>query len=109
MYEMLFQTASETLSSVGTAYAAAERSPDLAFYYLLVHEATLSAFREETPPNGAEAVHEAFLHWVESGRDVLLARLKGDTPAEGSYDDAAVALMQQLAAVSDPTGPAASV
>lgn len=100
MYEQLFSTASDTLSRAGTAYNDAGRSADLGFYYLMLHEATLATFREETPPAGNEGLHQAFVAWVEAGRDLLVARLEGRAVPEAPYDDAAVGLMEQLAALS---------
>jgi hypothetical protein len=102
MYQQLVEVAADALANVGSAYDESGRSPDLGFYYLLLHEATLTSFRDEAPPEGGEALHTALLAWVEAGRDLLLGRLQGNPDTtEDPYNNAAVVFLQELARAAD--------
>jgi hypothetical protein len=101
MYDQILRTSSDTLARVGAAYEDANRPDDLGFYYLLLHEATLAAMRDERPPAEAEGINAHYIDWLEKGRDLLLERLSGEAapPSEGAYDDATVALFEEFGRV----------
>lgn len=80
MYLTVMMSALAVQRDLANAYAASKRASDLGVYLLVQNRATVSYFERVEPPEGMEALHDAFLSWQRSGLEVLAQELRARDP-----------------------------